>query len=203
VRWPAVAAAGAVAIVAIAVAVTGVLPGSAAQSHPVSAGTSAAATAKPSASQRVEGGALVEPSIRPTSAASPTSSAPRAAQSSGTLCREYYSFFAHPEPQASQAAEAALGEKLDKLAGGPPKVFTYCFPYLDYLSWGKVQGTTSAAAQATRLGDPVATATPDPSPNDANYGAGSPGAGKPGAGDSVTGKFGAGGSGSQTGSGQG
>jgi hypothetical protein len=215
VRRPAIAAAGAVAIAVIAViavAVTGVLPGSATRSHPVSAGTPSAVAAEPSASQRVEGGALVEPPIRPTPAASASSSAPHTTPSPGTLCREYYSFLAHQEPSASLAAEAALGEKLDALAGGHSRVFTFCFRYLDYLSWGKApEPPPKAPAQAAHTGGPAATAKPDPSPSPVSSGpgnagtgnTGSAGAGSSGAGGPVTGKSGAGGSGSQTGSGPG
>jgi len=208
-----------IAVTAVTVAVTGMLSRSATQSHPVSAGTPSAMPAEPSASQRVEGGALVEPSVRPTPAASVSASAPRTAPSPGTLCREYYSFLAHQQPPASLTAEAALEEKLDALAGGHLRVFTYCFRYLDYMSWGKAPGPPpQTPAQDTHAGGPVSTPSPSPSPSQASSSpspsqassgagkagpgnTGDAGAGNSGATASATGRSGAGGSGSQTGSG--
>jgi uncharacterized membrane protein YgcG len=128
-----VAGAAAAVVVVAGIALAGLLPG------PIrhighSSGTTAAATGTSGSSPapRVEGSASTDPTVRPT----PTSSAnskpkptPRA------MCQQYYTFFSHPESKSAWAAEVALGNELDKLAGGFRKVPGFCLPYMDFGSW--------------------------------------------------------------------
>ena len=178
-RLPFVMAVGAagVAVIAVAVALTGVLPGSFAQTWNRTAGASASGygTAVPSTTQRVEGAGSREPTGNLAPAVPDGSAAydvPHAKQSPGDLCLKYYSFFEQPEPPSSYPAEAALRAKLNALVGNPAKVFGYCVPYLGYLSVGKASGTATASPPAIYSGGVGATASPAPNPSDANSGSG-------------------------------
>ena len=208
-RWPLVAAVGAagMTVIAVAVALTGGLPGSFTQTGNRTAGASASAsgTGALSTTQRVEGAGSMEPTVPDGSAAYDV---PHAKQSPGDLCREYYSFFEQPEPPSSYPAEAALRAKLNALVGNPAKVFGYCVPYLGNMSVGKASGTSTASLPDIYSGGVGATASPTPDPSAANPGLGQSGTGQSGTGQwgtgqSGTGKPGPGSSGGQTGSGQG
>jgi hypothetical protein len=201
-RWPLAAAVGAagVVVIAVGVALAGVLPGSFTQTGNRTAGasTSSSSTAAPSITQRVEGVGNMEPTG--TLGTSAAFGALHATQNPGDLCRAYYSFFEQAEPQSSFAAEAALRAKLNALVGNPARVFTYCVPYLGYFSVDKASGTSTAAPPEIYSGGVGATVSPSPSPN--------PAKGTSGAGQSTIGKPGIskpwpGSSGGQAGSGQG
>jgi hypothetical protein len=195
-RWSLAAAVGAagVVVIAVGVALTGVLPGSFTQTGNRIAGASASvsSTAAPSITQRVEGVGSMEPTSTPTTAAA--SGAPHTKQNPGDLCRAYYSFFEQAEPPSSFAAEAVLRAKLNALVGNPAKVFSYCVPYLGYFSVGKASGTSTASPPEIYSGGVGATASPSPG----NSGSGKSSIGKSGFGNPGPGK-----SGGQTGSGQG
>ena len=196
-RLPFVVAVGAagVAVISVAVALTGALPGSFAQTGNRTAGTSASGsgTAAPSTTQRVDGAASLAPAVPDGSAAYDV---PHANQSPGDLCREYYSFFEHTEPPSSYPAEAALRAKLNALVGNPAKVLGYCVPYLGNMSVGEASGTSTASPPDIYSGGVGATASPAPSPSDANSGSGKSSTGGSGSGGSGSGGSGAGGSGS-------
>jgi hypothetical protein len=142
-RWPAAVAAGAgavaVIVIVLAVALTGGIGGSIKQianlggGHTGHTGASASvtATAQPSSSQRVDGRASRVPPARPSPARTAASTAPRTTQSPAGLCRELASsFYVHPVPPGIGAIRAALWAKLEALAGGSPKVWSLCSPYL-------------------------------------------------------------------------
>jgi hypothetical protein len=193
----AVGAAG-VIVIAVAVALTGMLPSSFTQTGNRASGasTSAPGTAAPSISQRVEGAASMEPTGRPTPATS--TGAAHAKQNPAELCRQYYAFFEHAEPPSSFAAEAALRAKLNALVGNPTKVFSYCVPYLGYLSVGNAPGRNSASPPDIYSGGVGATSSPAPDPSKGDSGSGKSTIGKPG-----TGVPGPGNQSGQTGFGQG
>lgn len=175
------AGAAGVAVIAVAVALTGMFPGSFAQTgnHTAGASGSASRAATPSTTQRVEGAGSREPTDG----------------SARDLCRTYYSFFEHQEPQSSYPAEAALRTKLNALVGDPAKVFGYCVPYLGYLSVGKASGTSTASPPSISARGVGATASPAPNPSGANSGSGKSSGGEPGTGYSGSGGSGGGGSG--------
>ena len=83
----------------------------------------------------------------------------------GALCREYYAFFSQPESKSAWAGELALWQKLDGLAGGPWKVFSFCLPYVDYGSW---------AGKGPKVTPPHGN-NPWPSGNQGNSNQGNPG----------------------------
>ena len=148
-----------VAVLAVAVALTGVLPGAFAQSGNRTAGASGSASSTASSTtQRVEGAGSKEPAF--------------ALRNPGELCREYYSFVEHAESPSSFAAEAALRSELNALVGNPVKVFAYCVPYLGYLSVGKASGSPTASPSDSSSGGVGATATPVPKPGKGNSGSG-------------------------------
>jgi hypothetical protein len=157
---------GVVAVIVIAVAVTGAIPGSIGQmtsfgSHPTSAAPSAAGSG-PARSSLDGTGHASHPIARPAVTGAPTVS-PSATRSPATLCREFFG----PSAQDSAERSALLGE-LARLAGGPDKVGTYCFPYLSF--WAKGQRTypTLPAGVHGYPGGP------------GDSGSGNSGAGKPG-----------------------
>jgi len=126
------------------VAVAGLVPGPVRQlvhRHATASPTLAAPdTARASQAPSVDATGSKAPVIRPTPSvfgASATASDP------GALCREYYSFWGHPEPKSAWPAEQARWKKLSGLAGSPWKVFSYCLPYVDYGSWGSTPGATA------------------------------------------------------------
>jgi hypothetical protein len=80
------------------------------------------------------GSATKEPTAHPThSASGPQPSGAGAGSERGTLCRQYWAFFAHPESQASWAAEKDNLQQLSQLAGSPWNVNRYC---MAYYQWG-------------------------------------------------------------------
>jgi hypothetical protein len=169
-RWLAVAATGAtaVAVVAIAVGLTGVLPDSIRQlgnlgQRSASASASASRTGHSTASQRVDGGASREPSLR--QAPAPSSGA----QGLPVLCRDYYSFFTHPEPKSSYPAEAALGAKLNALVGGSAKAFGRCQAYLGNLYLNTLPGTSPTSPPGLYSVGPGPTAKPKSNPGAGTY----------------------------------
>ena len=137
VRWPLATAiaTGVVAAVVVAAAFTGGFSGSLTPAgHSRSAGASASGTnaAQPSATQRVDGTANKERADKPrrtAPAARSTAPAPRVTQGPAALCRELYSFI--QKPSVDQAAAMALVRQLSALAGGPQRIVSYCYPYLD------------------------------------------------------------------------
>jgi hypothetical protein len=155
----------AVIVIVIAVAVTGAIPGPIGQvtsfgSHPTSAAPSAAGSG-PTRNSLDGTGHASHPISRPAVTNAP-SVGPSATTSPATLCREFY------EPSAQDWAERnALSGELARLAGGPDKVVTYCFPYLNL--WAKGQRTypTLPAGVYEYPGGP------------ADRGSGNPGAGDP------------------------
>jgi hypothetical protein len=194
-RWLTVAATGAavVAVVAVAVGLTGALPDSIKQlgnlgQRSASASASAARTVYSAATQRVDGGASPEPSIKQAPATHATSRAPHAAQALPALCRDYYSFFTHPEPRSSYPAEAALGAKLNTLVGGPAKAFGRCQAYLGNLYLNAPPGTSPTSPPGIYSVGPGATAEPKPSPGSGNFGSGNSGSGNSGSGGSGPGR---------------
>jgi hypothetical protein len=187
-RWLAVAATGAavVAVVAVAVGLTGTLPDSIKQLGNLgqrSASASAARTVHSTATQRVDGGASREPSIKQAPATHATSR-----EGLPALCREYYSFFTHPEPRSSYPAETALGAKLNTLVGGPAKAFGRCQAYLGNLYLNAPPGTSPTSPPGIYSVGPGAMAKPKPSLGSGNFGSGNSGTGGSGTGGSGPGK---------------
>ena len=130
----------AVAVIVIAVALTGAIPGSIGQmmsfgghpaSHAAASSPSAAQTGSPRQSLDGTGTA------RPTPSASVSSSAsvsPSATTAPDTLCREFF----EPPRHRNRTTARVLFQQLAKRAGGPDKVFTYCLRILGS-SWFKIQ----------------------------------------------------------------
>jgi hypothetical protein len=181
---PLVAAVGAagVIVIAVAVALTGMLPSSFTQTgnRAADASTSASGTAAPSVSQRVEGAASMEPTGRPSPATS--DGAAQQKQDPAEFCRKYYAFFEHAEPPSSFPAEAALRAKLNALVGNPTRVFSYCVPYLGYLSVGNAPGRYSPSPPDIYSGGVGTTSSPVPQPSSGNSDSGRSTSGKPGTG---------------------
>jgi hypothetical protein len=177
---------GVVAVVVIAVAVTGAIPDSIGQmtsfgSHPTSGASSAAGTGRARGSLDGTGHAS-HPTPSPVVTSAPSVS-PSATTSPGTICREFF------EPSAQDWAErSALFGELVRLAGGPDKVDAYCFLYLN--SWAKGQRTYPAppAGAYGYPGGPADRGSGNPGagqPGIANLGGGYSGGVDPGAGDPV------------------
>jgi hypothetical protein len=136
-----VGAAAAVVVVA-GVALAGLLPGighlSPFRRPPANPSALATSTAQVSVTPSVEGSGSKEPSIRPT----PYSSGnPSTTTDPGALCREYYAFWDRPEPKSAWAGELAIWRKLDVLAKGPWKVYSFCLQYVGFGFWDN-HGTT-------------------------------------------------------------
>jgi hypothetical protein len=171
------------------VALAGVLPGPMRHLSPfgrIPAGPSAVATgtAQVSPGPSVDATASREPTIRPTPA---SSGGTGATPTPGELCREYYAFYEHSEPKSAWAGELALWQKLDALAGGPWKVFSYCLPDVGFGSMGDKGMTVT----------PPRGSNPWSAGNAGNTGAGSGGsAGSGNAGQAGSGDTGQPGSGS-------
>ena len=132
----------AVAVIAIAVALTGAIPGSIGQmmsfrghpTHAAASSTSAAETGSPR--QSLDGTGTARPT--PSAAVTGTPSvSPSATTAPDTLCREFYQAF-EPSRERNRATARVLFQQLAKRAGGPDKVFTYCFRILGS-SWFKAQ----------------------------------------------------------------
>jgi hypothetical protein len=134
VRWPVAVATGVavLAVIVVAVALTGVLPDSITRivdlGHPTRVSSSVTGRAQPSVTQRVDGRASRVRSGGPSPSAHPATAASGAVPATrgpAGLCREYYSFRAHPGAPGS-LARAALWAKLSTQAGSPLKVLGYC-----------------------------------------------------------------------------
>jgi hypothetical protein len=139
-RWQSKALAGAAVGAAVmivgGIALAGGFSGAAA--HPGQPGPSSGATSGTaqaggtgSGSRGLEGTATKEPTARPTPSAS--GGQPSSSGSGGTLCRQYWAFFQHPESPASWAAEQYNLQQLSELAGSRWNVPRYC---VAYYSWG-------------------------------------------------------------------
>jgi hypothetical protein len=169
---------GAVAVIVIAVAVTGAIPGSIGQmvsfgAHPTSAASSTARTGRtPSSLEGTGHASRPTPSPKVTSAPSVS---PSATTAPGTLCREFYESF------GQQNRAAALFNELTQLAGGRDKVFIYCFHYLS--SWDKTQRPYPGPS----LGGYPGVSGGSGNPGTGDPGFGYPGDGNAGAGDPVPG----------------
>ena len=130
------AAAGAAVMIVGGIALAGGFSGAAA--HPGQPGASAGATSTTtqaggtgSGSRGLEGTATKEPTARPTPSGS--GGQPSSSGLGGTLCRQYWAFFRHPESPASWAAEQDSFQQLSALAGSRWNVPRYC---MAYYSWG-------------------------------------------------------------------
>jgi hypothetical protein len=145
-------AVSAAALIVIVVAVTSSVPGPMHRTGRSSAaGTPSAG--RPSAGSRPsqnvqDGSASPEPTRKPTSAHSGHKSPPGTRLSAEqaeakALCRDFYGYFVHPQPQPQPhdrlSAEENLFWRLAMLAGGPLRVQTYCDQYVrDMFPPGKV-----------------------------------------------------------------
>jgi hypothetical protein len=135
-RWRSKTLAGAVAGAAVAIvggiALAGGFAGAGRPPGPLGASSSAATTTAPAShpgSNGLEGTAAKVPTAHPT----PTASGGQSPAGPGTLCRQYWAFFAHHESAGSSAAEQDNLTQLSKLAGSPWNVPRYC---MAYYSWG-------------------------------------------------------------------
>ncbi len=129
------------AVIVIAVGLTGAIPGSIGRmmsfgghsTHAAASASPAARTESPQQSLDGTGSAGPTPSAAVTGNASVS---PSATTTSDTLCRELYESF-DPSRQRNPTGRA-LFQQLSKLAGGPDQVFIYCFRILGP-SWFKAQ----------------------------------------------------------------
>jgi hypothetical protein len=121
--------AAAVAAVALAVVLTGNVPGPFHHRGSPSASTSSSAlnTGGNSSSPKVEAtSASREPTAHPTAGGFATSQQAE----TRALCRAVYGFFKHPGPSAGWKQETTRVRQLIKLAGSLRQVPGYCAPYL-------------------------------------------------------------------------
>jgi hypothetical protein len=139
-----VAGAAAAVVVVAGVALAGLLPGPIRHLSPWhlpgSPSGVATGTAQASRAPTVDGSASKEPAPAPTTPSS--SGTPGKTSEYGELCREYYTFFEHPEPKSAWAGELAVWRKLYTLAGSRGKVLSDCLPDMGFRPWGN-QGTTA------------------------------------------------------------
>lgn len=185
-RRPAVALTGAAvaAVVVIAVAVTGAIPGSlrhmGSGSPPPSSGSSAAGSGHTAGA--LEGrGTIAKPTPTPsvTVRSAPLVS-PSATSGAGTLCREYF----EPTAKQSQAERRTLYGELGKAADSqdPMRVFGYCFRYLSS-TWSGAPHPHHAVSPGGHPGGPAFGGNP---------GGGNPGGGNKGSGNAIGGDSGGG-----------
>jgi hypothetical protein len=132
-RRPAIAltSVAAMAVIVIAVAVTGGLPGSIGQvgafgGHPTSAASSPARTGRTPGSLEGTGVGHPAPAAPMSRAAVPASVGPSTTTSPTTLCRELF----EPSGRQNRTVWRAVFSQLTQLAGGRHNVLGYCFRYL-------------------------------------------------------------------------
>jgi hypothetical protein len=184
----------AVAVIAIAVALTGAIPGSIGQvmsfgGHPSQAAASSSSAARTeSPRQSLDGNGTARPTASATVTGNPSVS-PSASTTPDTLCREFYGSF-EPSRHRNRATARTLFQQLASRAGGPDKVFTYCFRILGS-SWFKAQRPYPAISFGGYLGGP------------GDRGRGHPGTGNTGTGSTGTGNPDTGGNTASTSDGQG
>ena len=188
VRRPVVALSGAAvaAVVVVAVAVTGAIPGSFGRvgSGGRTASPSSSATGSGHTAGALEGqgtrGTIAKPTPTPTpSISSAPLVSPSATSGTGTLCREFF----EPTAEQSRATRHTLFGELAKAAGSQDmgQVFGYCFHYLS--------STWSRAPHSHRA------TSPGGHPGGVNRGSGNTSGSDPGSGHSGAGTFGPGNSG--------
>jgi hypothetical protein len=179
----------AVAVIVIAVAITGAIPGSIGKmmsfgSHPTKAASSAVPTGRTPGS--LDGSATASHPTPTAPAAGTPSVSPSATTGSSTLCRELF----EPSAQQNRTTWLSLVTQVSQLAGGQNKVFGYCFRYLSPLSGGDGQRTYPIPPVGGYPGGPGDRGSGYPGVGESsvrNPGAGIPGVGNSGAGNPMPG----------------